>query len=221
MSSEKVEIAKAKSGHDVLMIDGKASASLVDPVKEAKAWSETVASSIPRGEERLIVLGVGSGFHIRALREALPRISILAIDTCEASVDFASKMSLPAVQFQFVSKEKLSVGPGYFMTQTEVRDWILEPFSLIRHRSTMARNKDLLRIEDWIIGRSAESLREHLGLRPSLAALLNAKRLQEVALLKINAVDVFSMRDFVGCCDIKSDPSHERRLFRVLEELVR
>lgn len=216
-----LEIALSKSGEEVLLVDGKATASLVDPVKEAQNWIDSVRQLLFKGKERVVVLGIGSGFHLQVLREAVPETPIVAIDTCERSIQFCSKKHIKNAQFVFVSQDDLKSGAQSVVAANGVRDWILEPFTLIRHRATMARNRDLLKVENWILGRSAEALRAHLALRPSMAAILNAQKLHDVAAMKLKTVDVFSIRDFVSCCDIKGEPSHERRLLRVLEELVR
>lgn len=216
-----LEIAFSKSGEEVLIVDGKATASLVDPIKESKSWMESVRPMLLKEKERIVVLGIGSGYHLRLLGETEPDLTIVAIDTCEKSIQFCSKKQLKNVQFVFISQDELRAGAQSVVAADAVRDWILDPFTLIRHRATMARNRDLLRVESWILGRSAEALRAHLALRPSIAAILNSQKLHDVASMKLKTVDVFSIRDFVSCCDIKSDPSHERRLLRVLEELVR
>ncbi len=216
-----VKTATAKTGDFVLVIDGKATASLVDPLQEARSWLESVKSLLPKTAETIVVVGIGSGFHLKALREATPNLPIVALDTCRYSVEFVSSLGIRDLKPVWISKDEMEHGASAVLAKAGIAEWILEPFTLVRHRATMARNRDLMRIEGWLLGRSAEALRAQLALRPSLAAILNPTKLRDVAEMKLKTVDVFSIRDFVACCDIKGEPSVERRILRVLEELVR
>lgn len=219
--TNELKTVSAKTGDRVLFVDGKATASLVDPQREAQGWLESVKPLLPKRPETLVVIGIGSGFHLKALREAAPEFPIVALDTCSHSVEFVSTLGLRDCKAVYISGDEIARGAGAVLAKAGVTDWILEPFTLIRHRATMARSRQLLRVEAWLLGRSAEGLRAHLALRPSLAAILNPEKLRDVTEIKLKTVDVFSIRDFVACGDIKSEPSQERRLLRVLEELVR
>lgn len=221
MISSDVKTAVSKSGDSVLVIDGKATASLVDPRREALGWVESVKPLLPKKPETIVVLGAGSGFHLKALREVIPAFPVFVLDTCTQSVEFVSALGIEGVKAVSISNEEIARGASGLVCKPGVADWMLEPFTLLRHRATMARNRELLRIESWLLGRSAEGLRAHLSLRPSLAAILNPTKLREVTELKLKTVDVFSIKDFVACVDIKAEPSQERRILRVLEELVR
>lgn len=220
----KTHIESSRTGHDVLFIDGKATASTIDPVKEAAAWvaANYSVASLVKGEA-LVVLGAGSGFHISALRAELGEQTdrkIVVIDTCKSSIDFVrSRLShLPEIKFILVS-----AGTTFsdFYRRNDVVDWAFEPFTLLRHRSSMVRNSDLSQMEECLVGRSVQAFRAQLEARPSLASALNSARLKKLAEAKLTSKSLISVRDLTSVWEVSSEPSTERRLLRVLEELVR
>ncbi len=73
-----VEIATAKDGQKIPVINGKCLHSRYDPAAEARRWvAEKLAK---KSDVRLaIVMGMGFAYHIRALRESLPAESPIVV----------------------------------------------------------------------------------------------------------------------------------------------
>lgn len=212
-------ISQAKNGAEVLIVDGLSTASLVNPEREAEHWAEAQSARLKMTglDEPVVVIGVASGFHLQALKVRL-RVSghcgrIIAIDTCSASIEFA-KVRVADVEYVHV---EIGVDVDTFLAAGGIAGWILQPYTVLRHKPTYLRNgTSLRRVEAWILGRTPESFSAHLKLRPQIAAALNAERARKIA-----EVSLLSIRDLSKVWDIASELKSDRRVFRVLEELVR
>ena len=212
-------ISLAKSGSQVLQVNGLSTASLVNPEREGDLWAEAQTSLLKLIgiDEPVVVLGVASGFHLRALqaklRAAGHRGRIIALDVCEPSIEF-TKWRVLEVEYLYVDPE---TNAGAFAARADVSSWMLQPFTVLRHKPTYLRNGVSLRkLEAWILGRTPEAFSAQLKLRPQIAAALNPDRARKIA-----EVSLISIRDLSKAWDITSELKTDRRLFRVLEELVR
>jgi hypothetical protein len=215
-------ITFAKNGSEVLQVDGLSTASLVNPVREGQLWAESQTHAMnqlqsQREDEPVIVLGVASGFHLQALKTQLRRANyrgrISAIDSCESSIAF-SKLRVTEIEYLHVNS---ALGVDAFLSRPDVSSWCLQPFTILRHKPTYLRNgADLRKIESWILGRTPEAFSAQLKLRPQIAAALNPARARKIA-----DVSLVSIRDLSKTWDISGELKTDRRVFRILEELVR
>ena len=214
-------VGTSRTGAEVLIVGNLATASLVNPEREAMQWADQQVrriASIGVGET-VVVIGIASAFHIRALREKISTRDrgfvgrIVAIDTCADSVAFANARHSG---FDFVHVD-LAVGVDAFLARPEISSWIMQPYTLLKHKPTMSRVGVSLRtLESWILGRTPETFLAHLRLRPEIAAGLHPARSQRIA-----DVSLLSIRDLSKMWDISAELKTDRRIFRVLEELVR
>ncbi len=207
----------AKSGSEVLVVAGLATASLVNPEREAAQWTELQHARLHSvgKQEAIIILGVGSGFHIRAIQTRMHECGLkgplFAIDTCAESIEFA-RARIPDVTFIHAD---LARGVNAFVADGMA--WLTQTSTLLRHRPTLSRvGVSLKTIDTWLVGRSPEAFSAHLKQRPEIAAALNASRAAKIA-----ECPLVSIRDLSKMWDISSELKTDRRLFRVLEELVR
>ncbi|CAN5547906.1 hypothetical protein BH10BDE1_BH10BDE1_31990 [soil metagenome] len=212
-------MSQAKSGSQVLLVNGLATASLVNPEREGELWGESQTTTLKMTglREPVVVIGVGSGFHLAALRSKLRAAghtgAIAAIDTCEASIEFAMSR-VPGIDYVHA---QCDCGADQFVARSDISSWVLQPFTLLRHKPTYLRNGASLRqIESWLLGRTPEAFSAQLKLRPQIAAGLNADRARKIA-----ECSLVSIRDLSKAWDISSELKTDRRLFRILEELVR
>lgn len=220
-TAEKTLIRTAKSGAEVLCVENLATASLVQPEVEGRRWAESQRKRLKwlRPGEPIVVLGVGSGFHLRALFEMLtessfdrtePQGPFIAVDTCRASIDFA-RPRCPSIRFQH------AIADDTFFDAAETQSWLLQSYTLLAHRPTLARaGANLQSIEELLLGRSPEAFSRQLRSRPQVAAALNPNRSKDLAVARR-----LSIRDLSKVWDISSETKTDRRIFRVLEELVR
>ena len=214
------EVQNARSGEEVLIVEGLATASLVDPVREASQWVEFVRPRLKQARvgETVLVIGVGSGFHLQALKETMASMklsgSLVGIDTCAAAVDF-SKARYKDLDIRFVATEQ---GLQSFFSDERFAPLLRQTPVVLRHRPSLNRQspETLRRLEGWILGRTPEAFSAHLKLRPEIAANLNPARASKLA-----ECPLLSIRDLSKTWDISSELKAHRRIFRVLEELVR
>lgn len=209
----------SRTSAEVLIVGNLATASLVNPEREADQWADAQMKRVLAGRpmETIAVIGVGSGFHIRSLQNKIAesglKCSIVAIDTCAESIQFASQRTSNVV---FVHAN-LENGIDSFVGREEVSPWLAQTFTLLKHKPTIARvGLPLRTLETWLVGRSPEAFSAQLKLRPQIAAALNPSRAKRIA-----ETPLVSIRDLSKMWDISSELKVDRRLFRVLEELVK
>lgn len=214
-------VETSRTGAEVLIVGNLATASVVNPEREASQWADQQVRRIASTGlgETVVVIGVASAFHIRALREKITVRErgfvgrIVALDTCADSVAFANARNT-GIEFVHVN---LATGIDAFLMRPEISSWIMEAFSLLKHKPTISRVGVSLRtLESWIVGRTPETFLAHLRLRPDIAAGLHSGRTQRIA-----DVSLVSVRDLSKMWDISAELKTDRRIFRVLEELVR
>lgn len=214
------EVQNARSGVEVLIVDGLATASLVDPVREGEQWVESVRPRLKqvRAGETVLVVGVGSGYHLHALKETMTSMKLrgplVAIDTCAIATEFASAR-FKNIDIRFVASEQ---GLQNFFGDERFEPLLRQTSVVLRHRPSLNRQspESLRRVEGWILGRTPEAFSAHLKLRPEIAAGLNPARASKLA-----ECPLLSIRDLSKTWDISSELKEDRRIFRVLEELVR
>lgn len=218
-NSSAIEIAR--TGSEVLIVGNLATASLVNPEREAQHWAETQIARLKkaRSSEAVVVLGVGSAFHLRALTAIADGRPIIAVDTCRESIEFA-KSRTPNVTFVWAHApiQTAAVQAAYsFLSRPEIASWLRQPFTFLKHKPTVSRaGEPLRRIESWITGRTPEALAAHLRMRPEIAAALDPARASRIA-----EIPLVSIRDLAKMWDVSAELKSDRRIFRVLEELVR
>lgn len=211
----------AKTGALVLMVEGKATASLVDPEFEAEKWYDGLLQRPENGAACVVVIGVGSGYHIKLL--ARHCLEVIAIDSCEQSIEFLkSSGQIPSnVRLEYVGPQDFESRGQQFLARASVQEWLFSSFHLIPHRPSFVRDRNLSHIEDWLIGRSVESMRLNLAVRPDLLALLDSVKISEAFKRKMITQSLFSVKDVAASFAKVHEGSSERRIFRLLEELVK
>lgn len=214
-----VEIAR--TGSEVLIVDNLATASLANPEREGEQWAEMQMKRLASvgSRETIVIIGIASAFHIRSLRDLIKQKipafngEIVAIDTCVHSFDFAKTRVSGAT---FLMADSIT-SIDQFIATPEISKWVSQTFTLLKHKPTISRTGEKLRrLESWIIGRTPEAFAAQLRQRPEIAAGLNPARTKKIA-----EVSLVSIRDLSKMWDISSELKSDRRIFRVLEELVR
>lgn len=221
MKMSDAKVVYAKTGALVLVVDGKATASLVDPESEAEKWCDSLLQKPEKGAGCVAVIGVGSGYHLKILAEHSREV--IAIDSCRQSVEFfKTSAKIPSnVRLEHVSPEDFQSCGQTFIEKASVQEWLFSSFYLISHRPCFVRNRDLIQVEDWLIGRSVESMRLNLAVRPDCLALLDSAKISEIFKKKSISRSLFTVKDIAASFAKSHEGSSERRIFRVLEELVK
>lgn len=75
----KIEWTRTQSGQHAVICDGKWLCSSIDPQTEGRSWVERYAS-VFKAESKVLVLGVGAGWHLREARVRFADTKIRTID---------------------------------------------------------------------------------------------------------------------------------------------
>lgn len=74
-----IELVHAKSGDPTVRFDGKFLASAYDPRGEGQKWAERYLARLS-GVKSVLVLGAGAGYHLEALKMAMPHLQVICIE---------------------------------------------------------------------------------------------------------------------------------------------
>lgn len=202
----------ARSGHEVLKKNGRWLASSIDPLREARQWSRQVLKQIgPDSTETAVVLGLGCGYHVVELASQRPRGSVLAIDCdreiLEQALQFCSALRSEKV---VIEKDWLKL-----VDHAAIRDAVGGPYRIFKHAPSCSLEPEFFAAaERLLLGRDKLSFLVLLKARPEILALFDSNLLSEI---KDEAVSIKTLQKiFAG----KAGAGRERRLWKVLEELV-
>lgn len=211
MREAAIDSEVSRSGHGVIRKDGKWLASSVDPLREAKQWCETLAAGTG---ETIIVLGIGCGYHIAELKVRRPQSPVLAID-CDARVAARARDFCPVLE-----ADGLVIEPDWqkLVGNSAVRDALGGPYRVARHAPSLAVEPEYFQAVDRLLrGRDKLSFLFLLKARPEILGLLDADALCDEGIFKDEAVSIKTMQKLFAS---RPNSTRERRLWRILEELV-
>lgn len=100
------EILMARNECRIIRCQGRSLASTVDPLNEARLWLEKNHNFVA-GEDRLVVLGVGAGYHLRELTQRFPHKQIFALyieDDLLESLNKLHALELSTIEFVHIAK---------------------------------------------------------------------------------------------------------------------
>jgi hypothetical protein len=212
----------ARTGLPVLKKNGRFIDSSIDPAREALAWVEKqapvgqlVGQSVGQLFDQWIVLGIGSGYHVAALVAHLAesKISqpILVIDNDNELVD-AAKIICPSL-----SACKIVVETDWrkLVDNVDFCDAVGSVYKICEYGPSFQIDPVYFKaVHSLLRGREKVSFLHLLKTRPDLLSSLNP---QAILKLPDEPVSVRTM------CDLFSEQafsSRERRLWRILEELI-
>ena len=224
MSSIPAEsIRLARSGDPVLIVGKRAAASLVDPKNEARQWLQSVERQLkqslyvcgrPRlSVARLVVLGVGSGYHIAELADWIEQndldhqIQIHAFDNTKYSVEFCR-------EHVFANRSEFPV-----VTLSKSHDYRPQRGDLLlRHKFSQIFSPEYFQtLEQEVAGRSRGDFQRHLSARPELGKVVDTGKLTASS----PHLKLISVKTLIEAWTPTHQASESRQLFRALEELVK
>jgi hypothetical protein len=161
-----LEQARTKKNQPALKWQGRWLSSSVDAVAEAAAWLRQ-QDLRPAESSPIIVIGVGSGYHLIALVEAFPGRQIVAIDFSQQIIDSAqSGQGLGLANVKFVCADNTGELQNSIILQQAMRS----SYSLLLYApATVPNPKFYSEIQMYLSGRSESGLRFLLGIREQLA----------------------------------------------------
>ncbi|MGZ3772834.1 MAG: hypothetical protein ACXVCY_14590 [Pseudobdellovibrionaceae bacterium] len=198
--------------HESLLVafeDGTALACLSDPLGEGLKWSYSLGF-IPTSD--IVVIGLGSGFHIAALADLDPNLNITVIESRESLIpvfrsqfpDIARRIRIAVIQ-----NERDLFNSEAFQEAVARRSFILS------FRECWARQSTLFsKLFGHLTGRSEESVRYHFeDLGIDIKALS--------AQLIIRPDTLASIKHIQPLVEVSNLAENKKQIFRVLGELVK
>lgn len=202
----------ARSGHQVLKKNGRWLASTVDPVREARQWATQAMRNIESdSSETALVLGLGCGYHVAELAARRPRGGVVAIERDREIVARALEFC-PELQ-----NVKIVIEPDWLklVDHEPVRDAVGGSYRILKHGPSCQLEPEYFgAVERLLLGRDKLSFLVLLKARPEILALFDSGLLGEI---KDEAMSIKTLQRIFST---RSGSSRERRIWKVLEELV-
>lgn len=200
----------SRAGVPILIYDGRALASTFDPLKEAASWAQSVESTLAPGTAA-VVLGAGCGYHVAALKALCPRSTVLVLEpvaeVAEAALRFNPSLKEADI---LVETDRLRV-----TDHPHVRDALGGVFVPVRHGPTaQIHSRWVADMSAFLLARDKLSFLLQLRMRPELFAQLDPAKIEALG------NEPISIKTLQKLFKDSANASHERRLWRVLEELV-
>lgn len=205
-----IKVELAKNGLAILKKNGKLLASSVDPIREAASWVARVCEK-SKPNEIMIVLGLGSGYHVVELMKCRPVDSFIIIESDIEILRETLKI------FPALSAIKIIVEPDWqkLIENHVFKDAVGGVYQIAIHGATgQIDSVYICAVESLLLGREKPSFLLLLKARPDLLGIFNPSAIEN---LSDELVSIKTVSQLFGP---KSLASRERRLWRVLEELV-
>lgn len=216
-----VSIESSRSGHPILLKDGRLLGSSFDPVKEAATWVERESSRL-EGDETAVVLGLGAGYHIAALRALKPRLPILVVESDAAVAKAAASIAFVASAIASEFREGRVIvepEPHRLIEHGAFRDALGGRIAILKHGPSCILDPAYhSAVEVLLTGREPWAFLLQLKTRPDLHALLDADAIR--ALGTCSAPGLVSVKTLQKLFSARATCTRERRLWKLLEELV-
>jgi len=205
-----IELVTARNGKSVLKKDGKLLASVFDPLREAAAWADKVQSEFG-ADESIIVLGLGSGYHVEELSA---RCSDRAIYVVEKDVEIAERV------FELcggIRRDRVIVEPDWIrLADLPVfQEALGGVYRIAPHGPSYQIDPEYYGAVDRLLrGRDKLSFLLLMKTRPEFLPLLDAEA--------VNAIgdEAISIKTISRLFSARAVGSRQRRIWQLLEELV-
>jgi hypothetical protein len=209
-----ISVELARGGQPVLKKGGRWLASSFDPVKEAVAWAKQAVQALGPNES-ILVLGLGSGYHVAELSKILSRDRYLVI---ESDPEIASTVFdlLPELH-----ESRILVDSDWtkLVTDDRFRDSLAGVYRFAKYGPSCQMATEYYRlVENLLIGRDRISFLLQLKARPDIWALLDPEKV--AAFGAESSTELVSILTLQKLFSDKANHNRDRQIWRVLEELV-
>jgi hypothetical protein len=186
----------------------------MDPWREARAWAEKALTGA-EPNETIFVLGLACGYHALAIRSLSKSQPVLVIERDAELVKAATELSPNLLDSETGVEVVVEDNWAKLIEHTSFRDRLCGIYRIVPHgASFQAEPEYFAAVERLLNGRDRLSFLLQLKTRPELAALLDPE-----AILAIQN-EAISVKTLEKLFQPQAQGSRERRLWRVLEELV-
>lgn len=187
----------SKSGVPILTASGRLLCSRVDPMKEAQRWVAShrqVIETVPS----ILVLGIGSGFHVAELCRQFPGKKILVIESnfdLAASVEDLLGFEMPGVDI--LTEQKVET----VLRSSRLHKAITQVYSILAHAPSMSLDPDFYdEVLKYLIGREKSAFLFQMKLRGEFDQIFDLQKLMtsESTLLSIEDLNKALTNDHRG-----------------------
>jgi hypothetical protein len=199
-------------------MDGRSIVSSFDPMKEARGWAENAVKEIG-DRETVIVLGAGCGYHIIALRELKPSLNILTIEANDDIAAFAREQfsASSEVDARVYGEILVAQRPIELTDSLILRDFMTNRYAVVTHAGqAQMRPEWTHEMAKFLTGRDYLSFLLQLRMRPELHALFDEEKIAQLQ-AQTGPISILTIRSLFSA---QAQSSRERRLWRMLEELI-
>lgn len=214
MEGMELEKVTARSGETVFKWHGRLTASSRDPRRDAREWVESLRLEGP-GDHRLLVLGVGSGYHLVELRSRFPDRRIMALDVSTVLIENAMLLhgaALTAVELIPVAIE------SDLLNSERLRLFLRGAFRLAEHPASIAGDLHRYReIKSRIVAREPMFFADWIRREERFARLFP---LQSIA--GGEGAQLLSIKDIARFADSRGNAeARDVLIVKALRELVK
>ncbi|MES2964938.1 MAG: hypothetical protein V4760_13690 [Bdellovibrionota bacterium] len=205
-----ITIESSRAGVPIIKVEGRALASTFDPLKEAASWAQSVEATLAPGTAA-VILGAGCGYHVAALKMLCPKSTVLTLEPDLEVAEHALRFN-PSLRPEdiVVETDRLKI-----TEHARVKDALGGVFVPVTHGPTaQVRPEWVAELSAFLMARDKLSFLLQLRMRPDLFALLEPAKIEAI----VN--EPVSIKTLQKLFKDSSASSQERRLWRVLEELI-
>lgn len=193
-SQSELEQLRSTTNEVVFRLNGKMLSSKVDPRKEAALWIEQ-NQLLAKYSKTIVVIGIGSGYHLISLKEKHPQAQIIAVSSSQALLDavqVAHKDAVAGISFYCANTiedfYEAEATQGVFATTTVV----------LKHPTYRVEESEVLdAIEEAIIARTFGTLRKYIAKNepltvtlPSIPVMIGLASIKTVNDAAVNSADM-------------------------------
>ena len=209
-----IETITARNGQLVFKYDGRLLSSSVDPSREANDWIYQQRELLQQND-RVVILGFGSGYHFVELLKQFPKHRILAIGLENELLEKIYELHRSCLQrIEFVVLESCELT----LASARVRNFMRSGALVLEHPSTRNLNYDFYSdIKRRLLAREPLLFADWVRREPRLVQLFPLQSIpggEEVPLLNIKDLNRLAVSR-------SENPSRDVLIMRTLRELIK
>lgn len=189
-----LEQLQSATNEVIFRLNGKMLSSKVDPRKEASQWIEQT-ELLAKYSKTIVMIGVGSGYHLISLKEKYPHAHIIAISSSQVlleAIQVAHKSCVSGISFYCASTIEefydAEATQGVFSTTTVV----------LKHPTYRVEESQVLdAIEEAIVARTFGTMKKYIAKSepltvtlPSIPVMIGLASIRTVNDAAVNTVDM-------------------------------
>lgn len=206
-----ISVETSRSGHPVLLKDGRFLGSSIDPVKDGQRWADERLEAL-KGLRAICVLGLGCAYHVKSLLAKDPQLTVLVVESDPKLAEQALRL-FPEISPSLVCIES---DWSQLLDHERVRALTHMPFAVFKHGpSCQSDSLFYQRAEALILARDRAGFFLQLRDRPALLRCVNRGKLEAVPVGPVSIKTVLEV--------LRPDAPDERELliWKMLGELVK